>query len=257
MFKLFAKKSLGQNFLVNQGVVERIIDAAELTSNETVLEVGPGTGALSHTLAEGAGKLVVVEKDRRAVELLKSELPSTVSIIEKDVLEFNPTEVGVGVGEYKVIANLPYYITSHFLRLMLEEWPAPKLAVLMVQKEVAQRMMAKPPDMNLLALSVQYFMNPEIIMTVSPGSFRPMPSVDSAVIRLVPYDADRSNTQELFKIIKAGFSSKRKTLLNNLSSLCSKEIILEALRHLQIREDARAETLSLSQWQNLIPLLKK
>jgi 16S rRNA (adenine1518-N6/adenine1519-N6)-dimethyltransferase len=255
MFKLFAKKSLGQNFLVNPGVVQRIIEAATLNSNEKVLEVGPGSGILTKELAARAGRVIAVEKDARAIEMLKKELPGTVTVIESDILSFDPRATGLEAGDYKVVANLPYYISTHFLRVMLEEWPAPTLAILMVQKEVAQRMMAKPPEMNLLALSVQYYAHVEKVMDVSPGSFRPMPTVDSTVIKLVPKNADQKHADRLFKVIRTGFSSKRKKLLNNLSTLFTKTDIILALDALQIRADVRAEVLSLSQWQELFQKL--
>jgi 16S rRNA (adenine1518-N6/adenine1519-N6)-dimethyltransferase len=148
MFKLFAKKSLGQNFLINPGVVDRIVQAAELNSNEKVVEVGPGLGVLTKELARSAGKVIAIEKDHRAIEILQKELPSNVTVIEGDILEFNPDTADLKRGEYKLVANLPYYITSHFLRKLLEDWPSPALAILMVQKEVAQRMTAKPDDMK-------------------------------------------------------------------------------------------------------------
>jgi 16S rRNA (adenine1518-N6/adenine1519-N6)-dimethyltransferase len=256
MIKLLAKKSLGQNFLVNQGVVGRIIKAAELSSNDKVVEVGPGSGILTKELALHAGQVVAVEKDSRAIELLKKELPRTVTIIEDDILTFDPQTVNLKEGEYKVVANLPYYITSHFLRLMLDPavagWPRPELAVLMVQKEVAQRMTAKPPDMNLLALSVQYYADAEIVMRVSRGSFRPIPNVDSAIIKLIPknkFDFD-------FGIIKMGFQNKRKTLVNNLSSGYTKEKIIESLRQLGLGEKIRPENLSLEDWSRLSSVLQ-
>ncbi|OGN33120.1 MAG: ribosomal RNA small subunit methyltransferase A [Candidatus Yanofskybacteria bacterium RIFCSPLOWO2_02_FULL_47_9b] len=260
MIKLFPKKSLGQNFLINQGVVARIIEAAELNSNETVLEVGPGSGVLTKVLAERAGRLFAVEKDHRAIEILKKELPSTVQIIEEDVLKFDPRAAGLTAGEYKVVANLPYYITSHFLRLMLEEWPRPALAVLMVQREVAQRMLAKPPDMNMLALSVQYYAKVSVVMQVSRGSFRPIPNVDSAVIKLVPKETPFSpeKTQKLFDIAGECFSGKRKQLITTLPGAIGKDkeetrILLEKLN---INPMARPETLRLDDWLNLLKELQ-
>ncbi|MBX4189954.1 16S rRNA (adenine(1518)-N(6)/adenine(1519)-N(6))-dimethyltransferase RsmA [Candidatus Parcubacteria bacterium] len=247
MFKLFAKKSLGQNFLINQGIVQKIIDAAELSKEDVVLEVGPGTGILTRELEKLAGKVIAVEKDRRAIDQLRQDLPN-VEIIEKDVLEFTPE-----LDSYKIVANLPYYITSHFLRIALEDWPAPKLMILMVQKEVAQRIMAQPPDMNLLALSVQMYAKPEIISHVSRGSFRPMPNVDSSVIKLVPHA--NKPTLNILPLIKAGFAAKRKMLVNNLSTIYPKEAIIEALMALGLNEQIRAENLSLTQWESLAKLL--
>lgn len=249
--KIFAKKSLGQNFLVNPGIIEKIVKAAELTDQDTVLEVGPGTGNLTRALVETGARVVAVEKDRRVIEDLNAEFSAAqIEIVEGDILEFDPNESGLVEGEYKIVANLPYYITSHFMRTVFEKWPLPTVLVLMVQKEVAQRMMTKPPDMNLLALSIQYYAEPEIITHVSRGSFRPEPNVDSAVIKLVPKKV-RIHSENLFKIIRAGFSSKRKFLLNNLSTMFDKQVIMDALAKLDIDPKTRAENLSLEQWTSL------
>ncbi len=260
MFKLFAKKSLGQNFLVNPGVVTSIIKAAELTSNEKVLEIGPGQGVLTRELAQAACRVIAVEKDHRAIELLKKELPSNVTITEGDALQFKPLEHELAANQYKVVANLPYYITSHFLREMLEEWPRPTLAVVMVQKEVAQRMMAKPPEMNLLALSVQYYAHVEKVMDVSRGSFRPMPSVDSAVVKLIPKQStiDPIRTKKLFEIARQCFAGKRKQLAKTLPTAIgkSKEETRELLSRISIDPMARPETLSIVDWINIVKELE-
>jgi 16S rRNA (adenine1518-N6/adenine1519-N6)-dimethyltransferase len=210
MIKVAAKKSLGQNWLVNEGVLDRIVQAAQITSGETVLEIGPGQGALTERLIAAGAKVVAVEKDRRLIEPLREKYGgrSSGEIIEADILTWEPTLSG----PYKVVANIPYYLTSHLIRLMLESWPTPMLAVLMVQEEVAQRMLAAPPDMNLLALSVQLYAKPELIMRVSRGSFRPMPDVDSAVIRLTPIPCDRSENERILQLAKTFFAHKRKQM---------------------------------------------
>src|SRR3990167_7080221 len=163
--KIIPKKSLGQNFLINDGIVNKIVLAAELTAEDTVLEVGPGTGNLTSALVATGARVIAVEKDRNLIEDLEAEFSAAqVEIIEKDILDFDPVQCSLVTGQYKVVANLPYYITSHFIRTVFEEWPQPSTMVLMVQKEVAKRIMApvrmtqsggKPLNTNLLALSIQ------------------------------------------------------------------------------------------------------
>ncbi len=262
------KKSLGQNFLINKGVLEKIILAAELKGGDTVLEIGPGTGSLTEKLSEKvlrhgsgqAGRVIAVEKDKRVIADLKDKFPS-VQIIEEDILKFKPEEHGLKKGTYKIVANIPYYITSNLLRVIFEKWPKPELIVLTVQKEVAQRIAAKPPKMNLLALSVQLYSDHKIVSYVSRGSFRPIPKVDSAIIKLTPHTIQHptEEIEKFFKLIKAGFSGKRKQLVNNLSKNFGmmKEDLLKTFDKINIENDIRAENLSLNQWIELSKLIKK
>ena len=264
---IIPKKSLGQNFLVNRGVLNKIIVAAEIKKDDIILEVGPGTGNLTKKLASAAKEVIAVEKDGRLIDQLKTKFSENgnVKIIEGDILEFNPEAYSLKSGEYKIVANIPYYITSHFLRIIFESagWrmAQPKLIVLMIQKEVAQRIMAKPPHMNLLALSVQFYAEPKIISSVSRGSFQPMPKVDSAIIKLETRDTrheTREKQEKLFEIIRAGFSEKRKQLIGNLAKNfgATKEKIKNILSSAGIKENARAENLSLEEWQKLAKLLQ-
>ena len=264
---IIPKKSLGQNLLVNQGVLNKIIVAAEIKKDDIILEVGPGTGNLTKKLASAAKEVIAVEKDGRLIDQLKTKFSENgnVKIIEGDILEFNPEAYSLKSGEYKIVANIPYYITSHFLRIIFESagWrmAQPKLIVLMIQKEVAQRIMAKPPHMNLLALSVQFYAEPKIISSVSRGSFQPMPKVDSAIIKLETRDTrheTREKQEKLFEIIRAGFSEKRKQLIGNLAKNfgATKEKIKNILSSAGIKENARAENLSLEEWQKLAKLLQ-
>jgi len=254
MFKLFAKKSLGQNFLINQGVIERIIQAAEINSNDCILEIGPGTGNLTKALAKSAGTVIAIEKDARAIEILKHEMPSNVRMIEGDGLTYDVNSLALN--HYKVVANLPYYITSHFLRVMLEDWPQPELAVLMVQKEVAQRIMAKPPQMNMLALSVQFYADVEKVMDVSRGSFRPMPTVDSTVIKLITKTTDMAheNYKKVFEIARHCFAGKRKQLVGTLPEAMgkSRSEIIAILEKINISPMDRPETLRVEDWIALV-----
>lgn len=231
--RITAKKSLGQNFLVNEGVLDRIIQAAAITPGDTVLEIGPGTGALTERLVAAGAHVVAVEKDHRLIEPLREKF-SDITIIEADILDFNPTDYSLLATGYKVVANIPYYLTSHLIRLMLESWPSPSLAVLMVQEEVAHRMMAVPPDMNLLALSVQLYAEPEIIMKVSRGSFRPMPTIDSAVVKLTPIPCDQKENERILSLAKGFFAHKRKQM------------------NIGPRPTARPQELSIDQWRALL-----
>lgn len=260
------KKTLGQNFLINPHILDKITSVAEISKNDIILEVGPGTGLLTKKLADKAGRVVAIEKDHRLIEPLRERFRgyTNVEIIESDILELDPTALkSYCANGYKIVGNIPYYITSNLLRTIFEKWPTPKLIVLTIQKEVAQRIMAmpaqagKPPRMNLLALSVQYYSEPEIIGYISKNNFRPIPKVDSAIIKLRPHNQDYRATalqaNKLFSLIKIGFSEKRKHLANLLAKKLDtdKEGIADAFQKTGIKSDARAENLSLEQWQEL------
>ena len=268
--KIFPKKSLGQNFLINQGILDKIVQATEIDPEDIVIEIGPGTGNLTEKLAERAGRVMAIEKDSRLIEPLKEKFKNTnVEIIEGDALKINIgtlistllSKASGSWGDYKVIGNIPYYITSHLLKTIFEEWPKPKLIVLTVQKEVAKRIVAKPPNMNLFALSIQFYAEPKIVGYISRGSFRPMPKVDSAIIKLTPKNNEHGamSTDHFFKLIKAGFSGKRKQLVNNLSKNFGmmKENLFKVFAQIGIKPDIRAENLSLDQWIELSKLMAK
>lgn len=261
---LRAKKSLGQNFLINPHILDKIVSAAEVSGNDTILEVGPGTGLLTKKLAEKAKKVIAIEKDHRLIEPLKETFKDcpNVEIIEGDILEFDmvPMLITWAPCQYKIVANIPYYITSNFLRKVFESasWrmAQPELIVLTIQKEVAQRIIAKPPHMNLLALSIQYYSEPEIIGYISKNNFRPIPKIDSAIIKLKPKINEHENKEhekKLFDLMHIGFSEKRKQLLPLLIKGLglSKEGILESFQKLGISPTIRAENLSLEQWELL------
>lgn len=248
-----AKKSLGQNFLINTGIIEKIITLASVRG-ENIIEVGPGRGALTEILAKDAKRLTCIEKDSEIAQELRDKYSGfkNVEIIEGDALSIDLNLLGIKEGEYKIVANIPYYITSHLIRDILYKWPAPKEAILMVQKEVAQRIVAVPPDMNLLAVFSQLRADIKNEFKVSAGSFRPTPKVDSAVISIKP-KREIDNIEAVEKVIKAGFSQKRKQLASNLSNELGigKDIISSKLTDLGISPDIRAESLTIEEWIRL------
>ncbi len=246
-------KRLGQNFLVNKKVLADIITAAEISSKDIILEIGPGLGVLTKELALRAKKVIAVEKDERMIKILKKALSSyqNIKLIHADILRLPDPKIK----NYKVIANLPYYIVAPVIRKFLEAKLPPKSMVLMVQKEVAQRICAKPPHMNLLSVSVQFYAEPKIIRYVKRTSFWPQPKVDGAIIKIVPSRkyVSQVNPQKFFKIVHAGFSHPRKQLVNNLSrhlhldrSTTEKWLLKNGVQPSQ-----RAETVSVESWISL------
>jgi len=258
--KIRPSKGLGQNFLIDKEVVKKFIESAELKPNDVVLEIGPGFGVLTQELAKKAGRVIAVEKDPSMVKVLKELLDCwnvrNVRIIKDDILKINPKYYIIPNTKYKIVANLPFYLTVPVIRKFLESDYQPRGMILIIQKEVGQRICAKPPDMNLLAVSVQIYAKPEIVSYISKNSFWPKPKVDSAIIRIAPLiNADRKliNTDLFFKIVRAGFSQPRKQLLNNLSKTLkfNKEKTKSWLLKNKIQPIQRAETLKVCDWINL------
>jgi len=249
-------KIMGQNFLVNQQILAKIIEAAKLSPNDTVLEVGPGIGTLTRELAKTVRKIIAIEKDKKMIEILGETLRDckNVEIIQDNILKFNPQNYSPLTTNYKLVANIPYYLTSPLIRKFLEEKNPPKTMTLMVQKEVAQRICSKPPDMSLLAVSVQVYAEPKIISYVKKESFWPSPKVDSAIIEIVPFNNKKTANLDLFfKIVKAGFSQPRKQMANNLSKSLKKDRyqINQWLLKNSTAPEQRAETLSIKDWLGL------
>ena len=257
-FDIQPKKSLGQNFLVDQRALERIVEAAELGPEDIVLEIGPGLGALTRLLAAEAGRVVAVELDQRLVEALKqtvADLPN-VEIIHGDALELNPADLLEQQGDnfqYKVVANLPYYITSAIIRHLLTAEVRPKLMVVTVQLEVARRITAEPGEMSLLAVSVQFYGRPRIVARIKAGAFYPSPQVDSAVIRIDLDDypvVEVDDVDSFFEVVRAGFAQRRKQLRNALAAglaLPASEVV-QVLNRAGVNPRRRAQTLSLEEW---------
>lgn len=251
-------KRLGQNFLVAQNIVKKFIAAAELSTEDTVVEVGAGTGTITIELAKLAKKVIAVEKDKDLIPILQDITKTclNVEIIEGDILRYKIPDT-----RYTLVGNIPYYLTAPLIRKSLETESPPTVMVLMVQKEVAQRICAKPPDMSILAVSVQVYAKPEIIAYVSRSAFWPQPKVDSAILRVsgIKYRVlSISERKKFFGIVRAGFSSPRKQLLNNLSKKLTigKTEAEKWLRSCGIAPERRAETLSVEEWLKLASIPK-
>jgi len=241
-----AKKSLGQYFTRCQWVISTLVKSAGVGPEDFVLEIGPGTGILTRALAAQANRVLAVEKDERLADELKKSLKkercSNVEVVMADILRFTPI-----FSRYKIVANIPYYLTSRLLRLIFEEWSQPEVLVLTVQKEVAQRIVARPPKMNLLAFAVQFFGRPEIVKIVPPACFSPRPKVASAIIKIVPREKiPVVRQEEVFRVARAVFSNRRKTVLNNLSGLMGKECAKAILDKTGIEQRRRGGELAIN-----------
>lgn len=255
-FGLRPLKQLGQNFLIDEDVLQRIIQVADLSPADVVVEVGPGLGVLTKELAARAARVVAVELDRGIAAALKrmlADLPN-VTIVNTDVLGFNPSE-HLKDQPYKLVANLPYYITSPTLRHFLEAKNKPRVMVVMVQREVAERLVARPGEMSLLSVSVQLYGDPRIALLVPAQAFFPPPKVESAVVRIDVFDhpAVDVDAAKFFKVVQSGFSRPRKMLHNALaqSVWLPPGSAIEILRAAGIDETRRAQTLSLEEWARL------
>jgi 16S rRNA (adenine1518-N6/adenine1519-N6)-dimethyltransferase len=260
---LHPRKRLGQNFLTDPVALGRIVGAADLSQDDTVLEVGAGLGTLTRLLAERAGHVVAVELDDRLVEILREHLYDQpgVQIIHGDILKI--TDFGFAHRGFKVVANLPYYLTSAILRRCLEKEPRPRLMVVTVQHEVAKRIVAKPGKMSLLAVSVQLFGKARIVSLIPPGAFYPQPKVHSAVLRIDVHEqptvslAEACDEAAFFRVVRAGFGQRRKTLRNSLSGglgLPPKRVE-DALTGAGVDPQRRAQTLSLQEWADVTEAL--
>ena len=265
-YRIRPLKRLGQNFLVSEKAFEKILKAADLSSKDVVLEIGSGIGNLTLKLTKKVKKVIAIEKDKKMCEILRQELKNqdikNVQIINEDVLkiQYGSMVKWFDGYNYKLVANLPYYITSPIIRKFLEIKKTPKLAVLMIQKQVAQRICAKPGKMSVLAVSVQFYAKPEIISYISKKSFWPQPKVDSAIIKIIPKKIKVSTEfkKRFFEIVKAGFSQPRKQLANNLSKKLGfkKEKVEVWLLKNNVRPSQRAETLSIDNWKRLTKSFK-
>jgi 16S rRNA (adenine1518-N6/adenine1519-N6)-dimethyltransferase len=269
-FNFDIKKKFGQNFLIDSHVLNKIVDAADITKEDTVLEIGPGIGALTQYLAESAKSVVAVEIDRDAVEVLKATLSpyDNVTVINKDILKTDINRLSMEYNDgkpFKVVANLPYYITTPIIMSLLEDEAPITSVTVMVQKEVADRMDAAPgtKEYGALSLAVQYYADTYLAANVPPNCFMPRPNVGSAVIKLTLHDDKpvKVNDEKLmFKLIRASFNQRRKTLQNGIANdktlTFSKEDVSAALEEIGISPSIRGEKLSLNEFAELSNVLE-
>ena len=257
-FDIKMSKKLGQNFLIKRGIVDEIVHAAELTPGEPVLEVGPGIGTLTQGLAQSGADVTAIELDRRLLEVLDTTLASydNVRIVHGDVLKLDVPTI-MNHKPFKVVANLPYYITTPIIMFLLESKLPIERLVVMVQKEVALRMVAQPgtKDYGALSVAVQYYTEPNIVLDVPPKSFLPAPAVTSSVIRCVLRDkppVDVIDEKLFFRVVKAGFAQRRKTFANTMKTTgLSKDRIEELLAKANIDGQRRGETFTLQEFADV------
>lgn len=254
-------KELGQHFLVDEAALARIVEAAELGPDERVLEIGAGLGTLTRVLAAKAGWVVAVELDQRLIPVLEKELTDcpNVHLIQGDIMGLDPARL-MDDRPYKVVANLPYAITSAVLRHLLEARVPPQQMVVTVQREVAERIVARSGRMSLLAVSVHFYGQPRLLFRLQPGAFYPAPEVESAVVRIdrnerLPVPA--TDTERFFRLVRAGFSQPRKQLCNSLAAGLglAPHIVVQALQSAGIDPQRRAERLSLEDWVRVMAAL--
>lgn len=267
----------GQNFLINQRVYDKIIETAELKKDDIILEIGAGLGTLTKKLAKHVKKVIAVEIDRKLVEILRKQLKdyNNIEIIQGDILDEkvlgyigkqlirerkNPSnQLPKRSIDYKLVANLPYNITGAVLRKFLTCETKPKLMVLMLQKEVTQRIVAKPSKMSVLSVMVQFYSQPKIISYVSKNNFWPRPRVDSAILKITQIHTDKNtDTRRFFEVVKAGFSAPRKYLFSNLvkKNIFNKELGQKIFQQLGFNLKIRAEELSTEDWIKLYNIMQ-
>jgi 16S rRNA (adenine1518-N6/adenine1519-N6)-dimethyltransferase len=267
-YDLHARKGLGQHFLVNPGVLKNIIQSAELSAEDVVLEIGPGLGVLTRELVNQAGWVIAIELDSKLCEMLRQTFAScpNISIINHDILNIEPLEIiqqekakfpsTLTFPQYKLVANLPYYITAPIIRHFCEARIKPQMMVIMVQKEVAKNIVAQPGDMGILAISVQFYGKPQIAGYVPAGNFYPAPKVDSAILKINLYPKppfEVTSEHSFFEIVRAGFCAARKQIGNSLAQGLDmpKPEVLCLLDKAGVKPQKRAETLSLEEWARM------
>jgi len=269
--KIGAKKSLGQHFLTSRRAIWQIVGAGKIVAGETVLEIGPGKGVLTKALLESGARVVAIEKDRELVELLEKTFEKEIAVgglklINGDVLELETSDLGLRAGEYKIIANIPYYITGQFLRKFLSGDTQPQSMVLLLQKEVVSRIIARDGKESILSISVKAYGTPKLIGKVPARDFKPAPQVDSAIIFIeniskknfmseiagkVTEKMEKIKEEKFFELVRAGFLHKRKKLIRNFEVVAGQEAIQNAFRECEISTDTRAEDLTLEKWLEL------
>lgn len=270
-YGLNPKKKFGQNFLINENILDNIVDISDVSSEDDVIEIGPGIGALTAKLAKRAHKVLAVEIDHELISVLSQTLANytNISILESDILKVDFDEVikkfGLNNDHIKIVANLPYYITTPILLFLLKQKGVHFESItVMVQKEVAERMTSAPGNKNYgsLTLLIQYYMNAELVLKVDKTYFMPQPKVDSAVVNLTKKSnfVRFNNEKSLFKVIRECFNHRRKNLLNNLVNLTGKKnktVLLQIFDEMNIDKNIRAEKLTLKQFMILTDNLMK
>jgi len=262
--KARARKALGQHFLVDNSILDRIAAAAELSPEDVVVEVGPGLGALSRRLVQQAGRVAAVEMDAELAASLPARLgnPSNLTVVEADARTVDIASLVGKENPYKVVANLPYYAANPIIRRFLESEPTPWLMVVMVQREVAQSMTASPGEMGILSVAVQYYAIPSLVCNVPPRAFRPPPKVTSSVVKLRLRERHAvavDDPDAFFMLVRAGFSARRKQLRNSLSQGLgvSGDEAGRLLTLAEVDGKRRAETLSLEEWARIYHVWEK
>ncbi len=255
---LTPSKALGQNFLHDHGVVRKIVEHAAIGPNDTVLEIGPGLGIMTEVLAAQAGRVVAVELDDRLVAYLPTILPANVDLVHADALEIDPP--ALAGPDYVVVANLPYSVGNAIVRRILEAVPPPRMLTIMVQREVAERITASPPEMSLLAIGVQFYGQPKQLFRVGGGAFVPPPRVESVVLRIEtrPPPLPQDEHVAFFRVVHAGFAQRRKQLGNTLSTglLIERSVVSDALSRSGIPVTQRAERLTVADWVRVYEALR-
>src|ERR1035437_1140798 len=261
MTSFIAKKSLGQHFLHAPDVVGAMIHTARIEPGMIVLEIGPGKGILTRGLLKAGAKVIAVEKDERAVEYMKENFVTEIAdgklkLVQDDTLTINPADLGLEKEKYVIVANIPYYITGEILRKFLTAEVCPSRMVLLVQKEVAKRIVAADKKESILSISVKAYGEPKYIDTVPKRSFRPIPNVDSAIILIDNiskkfFENDQINEKLFFDIVRTGFAHKRKVVRGNLAKMIPAQTLQKLWEKKNWPSDARAETLTLEQWKDI------
>jgi len=261
-----AKKNLGQNFLKSAEALRKMCEAGEVNTTDTIVEIGPGKGALTEKLLEKAKLVIAVEKDRDLMNILQEKFENEIKtgkliLLNENILYFNPIKYGLIEGGYKIIANIPYNITGAIIKRFLSEVNKPMSMTLLVQKEVAERIVARDKKESILSLSVKAYSTPKYIMKVHKRFFSPSPKVDSAIISISGISnncfINKENEDSFFKLIKAAFAHKRKVLRKNLEEVASMAIIDEMYENLKINSKIRAEDLSFTIWFQILEFLNK
>jgi 16S rRNA (adenine1518-N6/adenine1519-N6)-dimethyltransferase len=263
---MLKKKSLGQHFLNSPKIIADIVSAGKVKRGDVVIEIGPGEGVLTSALLKTGARVITVEKDDRLIPVLQEKFAKEISskqllLVHDDILNlgvsktvFDTNLLTLSVSKYKMVANIPYYITGQLIRLFLENDNQPESMTLLVQKEVAERIVARNGKESLLSLSVKVYGNPKIVRTVSRGAFNPQPNVDSAVLcieNITKKKLSGTGEKKFFKVIHAGFAHKRKQLLPNLSVIYEREVLIKSFEKIGLDQKCRAEDVKLEKWLKL------